>query len=70
MHFSSLMVRPSNSKVLPHQCVTVVYGALGPTGAAGHSGKNTGGRVWCQRMPQSGKRASGVPTVSPMVKEM
>ena len=36
--------------------------------AVGHAASETGGRTWIQPTPQSGKRAAGVPTVSPVVK--
>src|SRR5207237_7805479 len=50
------------------QWVTVVKGAWGSAAVTGHSCRYTTGGVYCHFRPQSGKRAPGRPTVSPVVK--
>ena len=54
------MVRPWNSNVLPHQWVTVVYGALGPTGVGGHWSRKTGGPS-CFTVLREGFSPGGLP---------
>ena len=59
---------PSSIHSSLDQLETVVKTSAGSSPAYGHCSTLTGGRMWIQSKPHDGNLASGVPTVSPVVK--
>ena len=60
--------RCSFNQLADDQLEIVVKASAPGSYVNGHRSRQTGGRIWVHRWPQSEKTAPGVPTVSPVVR--